>query len=150
MNFQINPVSYKKVIAIPSVIIEENIRLASSTQLKVILYFLSHSDDSDLSVEKIATELFIPAEDVRDALIFWCERGVLTNAAASAIQTAQPEAISQAQETTVTIEPIASGEQKPEKKASDLPISRPSHEQVAIRLQAVSYTHLTLPTMAVV
>ena len=134
MNFQINPVSYKKVIAVPSVIVEENIRLASSTQLKVILYFLSHSDDSDLNTEKIATELFISTEDVRDALIFWCERGVLTNGTtASPAQTAQP----QVQETVVTIEktPIVSEEIKLEKKVSDLPISRPSHEQVAARLQ---------------
>lgn len=136
MDFQINPISYKKVIAVPSVIVEENIRLASSTQLKVILYFLSHSDDTDLSIEKIEAELFLPAEDIRDALIFWCERGVLTNdTVAPAMQTLQPVATTQVQETTVTIEPIATEEPKAEKKASDLPISRPSHEQVAIRLQ---------------
>ncbi len=134
MDFQINPISYKKVIAVPSVIVEENIRLASSTQLKVILYFLSHSDDEDLSIEKIAKELFIPQEDVRDALIFWCERGVLTNGTVSApdIQTLQP----QIQETVVTIEKTPIVEQpKIEKKVSELPISRPSHEQVAVRLQ---------------
>ncbi len=134
MDFQINPVSYKKVIAVPSVIVEENIRLASSTQLKVILYFLSHSDDKDLSAEKIAKELFIPGEDVRDALIFWCERGVLTNDAVnSPVQTQQ----SQIQETVITIEktPIEEEQPRVEKKVSDLPISRPSHEQVAVRLQ---------------
>lgn len=130
MNFEINPVSYRKVIAVPSVIVDENIRLASNVQLKVILYFLAHADE-ELNAQKIAEALFFQKEDVEDALIFWCERGVLNRKDSAFIQP-KDEVI------TITAEPLAAEERiepKSEKKVSDIPISRPSHEQVAKRLE---------------
>lgn len=134
MNFEINPLAYKKIIAVPSAIVEENIRLASSIQLKVILYLIAKADDDTLDSNKIAKALFASKEDVDDALVFWCERGILKSKD-------NDEAV-----TVVTLEksvqedvPVAitKSEEQPDttKRVADIPISRPSHEQVAARLE---------------
>lgn len=78
MQYNINPNTYKNIFAVPTALVDDNIRLAGVLQLKVILYLLRHVNDSDLSAQSIADALGADKLDVSDALMFWQERGLIT------------------------------------------------------------------------
>ena len=128
MNFEINPYAYKSIFAVPTSVVDDNIRLASVLQLKVLLYMLRHSD-KDLSGEDVSSALSIDKADAEDAMIFWQERGLLIKNDETAKPILHIEAT-----TDVIIEKAKEIEVAP-KKVSDIPLSRPSHEQIAARLQ---------------
>lgn len=129
MNFEVNPAAYRSIVAIPSSIIEDNIKLAGALQLKVILYYLCHSGKGELTSDDIAEALFFSKEDVDDALLFWYERGILIK---KGDEPAQVKSVSSATEAQPQIQEIPVA--VPEKKVSEIPLSRPSHEQVAARI----------------
>ena len=76
MSFEINPYAYKSIFAVPTSVVDDNIRLASVLQLKVLLYMLRHSEEN-LSGEDVSAALSIDKADAEDAMIFWQERGLL-------------------------------------------------------------------------
>ena len=133
MNFEINPYAYKSIFAVPTSVVDDNIRLASVLQLKVLLYMLRHSEEN-LSGEDVAAALSLDKADAEDAMIFWQERGLLVKSDEEAKPVLHIESTSD-----VTIaKSVPEIEEVPEvqtKKVSDIPISRPSHEQIAVRLQ---------------
>ncbi len=133
MSFEINPYAYKSIFAVPTSVVDDNIRLASVLQLKVLLYMLRYSD-KNLTGEDLASALSIDKADAEDAMIFWQERGLLMKSEESAKPLLHIETT-----TDVTItknEPEAEpAEEVQPKRVSDIPISRPSHEQIAVRLQ---------------
>lgn len=122
MEYIINPMSFTGIFPVPNSLVDENIRLASVVQLKVILYMLRHSSDGNATTQGIAEALSLDKEDVRDAMIFWNERGILLK------QGETPPL------TNVTIVKEEKPE-KEEKKVGDIPISRPTFEQVATRIK---------------
>jgi DnaD/phage-associated family protein len=133
MSFEINPYAYKSIFPVPTSVVDDNIRLASVLQLKVLLYMLRHSDEK-LSSEDIAAALSLDEEDTKDAMIFWQERGLLIKGEESArpivhLQATTDVAITKADEFT------ARETEGQTKKVADIPISRPSHEQIAARLK---------------
>ena len=133
MNFEINPYAYKSIFAVPTSVVDDNIRLASVLQLKVLLYMLRHSD-KDLSGEEVAQALSLDKADAEDAMIFWQERGLLVKTDETAKPILHIEATT---DVTVTKAPVypAEEEEPQQKKVADIPLSRPSHEQIAVRLQ---------------
>ena len=133
MNFEINPYAYKSIFAVPTSVVDDNIRLASVLQLKVLLYMLRHSD-KDLTGEDVAQALSLDKADAEDAMIFWQERGLLIKADETAKPILHIEATT---DVTVTKAPVypAEEEEPQQKKVADIPLSRPSHEQIAARLQ---------------
>ena len=133
MSFEINPYAYKSIFAVPTSVVDDNIRLASVLQLKVLLYMLRHSD-KNLTGEDVAQALSLDKADAEDAMIFWQERGLLVKSDEEAKPVLHIEATS---DVTITkaIEYPAETEEVTVKKVADIPISRPSHEQIATRLQ---------------
>lgn len=129
MDYKINPFAYKNIFAVPQQIVDDNIRLASVIQLKVILYMLRHSD-KELSAEDISVALGYDKTDIEDAMIFWSERGLLIKDDSQAKPVMHIEAV-----TEVKIEKAEEPKPVAVKKVSDIPISRPSYEQIAVRLQ---------------
>ena len=133
MSFEINPYAYKSIFAVPTSVVDDNIRLASVLQLKVLLYMLRHSE-KNLSGEDIAAALSLDKADAEDAMIFWQERGLLIKSDEEAKPVLHIEGT-----TDVTItKSVPETQEVPEvqtKKVSDIPISRPSHEQIATRLK---------------
>lgn len=125
MNFEINPAAYKGVFAVPSSIVEDNIRLASALSLKVILYLLCKGETS---AEDIADALFAQKEDVDDALLFWYERGLLIEKGGEAKIIVSPVQEEKPQNVQPELPEL------PKKRVSEIPVSRPSHEQVAARI----------------
>lgn len=125
MNFEINPAAYKGVFAVPSSIVEDNIRLASALSLKVILYLLCKGETPS---QEIAKALFAEKEDVDDALLFWYERGLLIEKGGEA------KALTSPAEEDLRPQVPKKEPELPKKKVSEIPVSRPSHEQVAARI----------------
>lgn len=98
MSIQINLGQWKSVFAVPSSVVDQHIKIASESQLKVLLYLLRHSD-SENSAEQIGDALRLSAEEVQNAVLFWIERDLLTkhddvldpaSALQPAVVTAQP------------------------------------------------------------
>lgn len=133
MNFEINPYAYKSIFAVPTSVVDDNIRLASVLQLKVLLYMLRHSD-KDLASEEIASALSLDKADTEDAMIFWQERGLLIKSDESAKPLLKIESTTDITLTKDDGYPAEKNEPQP-KKISDIPISRPSYDQVTARLQ---------------
>lgn len=142
MNFKINPAAYGDVFVLPKAVVKNNLRLAGAVQLKALLYLYCNSGVSDTSCEAIANALGADRGDVCDALIFWCERGlVIKDDATAPVVPAdlQPEESAklpaEAMPSAVKGEHIQAPQNtEPERKlVPELPISRPSHEQIAIR-----------------
>ena len=132
MSFEINPYAYKSIFAVPTSVVDDNIRLASVLQLKVLLYMLRHSE-KDLSSEEVASALSLDEEDTRDAMIFWQERGLLIKGDESAKPIVHLQATTDVVITKAAEDPAEEIEIQP-KKVADIPLSRPSHDQIATRL----------------
>ena len=77
MSYQINLGQWNSVFAVPSSVVDQHIKIASEAQLKVLLYLLRHADDA-LTEETLADALRLSKEEIRNALSFWIERGLLS------------------------------------------------------------------------
>lgn len=135
MEYKINPSVYSSMFPVPVSLVDENIRLASVVQLKVILYFYRHSmAGEEVKTEDIAKALFLDEADVADALIFWRERGLVLSAQDVPAKTQENKTAN----LPIDTEPLnpEPQEKKPQPHVvAELPISKPSHEQVAARLK---------------
>lgn len=81
MSYQIDLGQWNSVFAIPSALVDKHIKLASEAQLKVILYLLRHSGE-ELSEESFTKALSLTSEEVKNALDFWKERGLIAQSGA--------------------------------------------------------------------
>lgn len=77
MNYNINLGGWNSIFAVPSDVVDKYIKIASGSNIKVLLYFLRHCGEL-LNDEIIATALSMNGEDVKDALSFWVQVGLLT------------------------------------------------------------------------
>ncbi len=77
MNYKINLGGWNGVFAVPFEVVDKYIKLASSSSLKILLYFLRHSGEYP-DILKIAADLSLSPDDVADAMDFWRQVGLLT------------------------------------------------------------------------
>lgn len=77
MNFILNPSAMQSVFMMPSDAVKSYLKLASATQLRVLLFTMSNIA-TGIDPDSCAKELCISGEDVLDALSFWCDAGVFT------------------------------------------------------------------------
>lgn len=124
MDYKINPMAFTGIFPVPNSLVDENIRLASVVQLKVLLFILRHSNDGQWGAEIIAEALSLDEDDVKDAMIFWSERGLLMKEGQA------PTVSPTADKKTEKAAPV-----KEEKRVSEIPISRPSYDDVAKRIK---------------
>ncbi len=76
MSFSINPQVFQNVFTLPSEVADKHLKLASATQIKVILYIFRHiSDGCDKFM--LSNTLNIHVDEVEDALLYWCSVGIL-------------------------------------------------------------------------
>ncbi len=78
MDYKLNMGQWNSIFVIPKSVVDKHIKLVGSTQLKVLLWVLRHSDEN-FSVESISKSLFIHKVDVKDALQYWIESGILVD-----------------------------------------------------------------------
>ena len=77
MAYQINLGQWKSVFAVPASLVDQHIKIASESQIKVLLYLLRHSD-KELTDEQLASALRLSEEEVGNAVDFWIERELLS------------------------------------------------------------------------
>ncbi|MDP4119476.1 MAG: DnaD domain protein [Bacillota bacterium] len=77
MGIKINLGAWNSVFAVPAQVVDNDLKLAGTFQLKVLLYLLRHSGES-ISAEDISKSLSIPVNDVKDSLLFWVQRELIT------------------------------------------------------------------------
>lgn len=77
MKYKINPNAWNAMFPVPSVVVDEHIRLAGVIQLKVLLCMLRHSnecyDENDISLA-----LGLDKGEVFDAMQYWVQFGILS------------------------------------------------------------------------
>lgn len=76
MSIKINFGAFNQVFAVPSALVDSHLKLATESQLKVLLYILRHSSDN-ITADAISKAVGVHINEVENALSFWCGRGLL-------------------------------------------------------------------------
>lgn len=76
MKFTINPAVFGNTFALPSSVADKYLKIATATQLKVLLYFMRNISEG-INPEKISQALSLPVSETEDALFFWQQRDIL-------------------------------------------------------------------------
>ena len=138
MAYHINPQAWNQMFPVPTEIVDNHIRLAGALQLKVLLVLFRYSAEG-ADEEKIAQILKTDPADVRDAMHYWAENGILleddgiTAKAAAPKETKPAESPKPTEYTRVKAE-TAPATVKPTVIAP-LPEIKPDLEQIASRCE---------------
>lgn len=76
MSFNINLGAWGSVFAVPSQVVDDGLKLSSAYQLKVLLYILRNSGKT-FTNEEIGQALGMHEADVKDAIFYWIDKGLL-------------------------------------------------------------------------
>ncbi|MBQ8741346.1 MAG: DnaD domain protein [Clostridia bacterium] len=76
MTYNINTAIFSNTFPMPSVVADKYLKIATHTQLKVLLYFMRNISDG-IDPQKIADALSLPLSETEDALVFWQQRDIL-------------------------------------------------------------------------
>lgn len=118
MGYYLNPNEMMAMFAVPQSLTDKHLRLATHDQLKVLLWCLKNLDkqyDIVAAAEALKTDEY----SVRDALDFWCERGVLCATATETASTASA--------------PLKTEEPEKKKKTVRAATIKPGRDEVARR-----------------
>ena len=119
MAYTINPAVFGSMFAVPSQVVDNNIKLASASQLKTLLWVFRHASEP-IDPARISKEINYAESDVCDALTVLCEWGVLNSDSTPVVKMPLPEAPA----TTVA---------EVKKELPDLVPVKPTYEQVIAR-----------------
>ncbi len=76
MSYQINLGQWKSVFVVPSSVVDQHIKIASESQLKVLLYLLRHAEDK-VDEDNLSQALRLSKDEIANAVNFWIERELL-------------------------------------------------------------------------
>lgn len=76
MQYQINPVSYQSVFAVPADVVDKYLRFAGAAQLKILLWALRNCPGG-FDVDAAAQALKLSRMDITDAVQYWVEAGII-------------------------------------------------------------------------
>lgn len=76
MNYQINLGAWGSVFAVPTALVDSHIKIATESQLKVLLYILRNSE-AENSVDSISKAVSVHPDEVKNAVDFWISRGLI-------------------------------------------------------------------------
>ncbi len=76
MKYTFNMSVLGNTFVMPSIVVDKYIKIATETQLKVLL-FLMRNISQEIDSSKIADALSLPKSEVEDALLFWSQRELL-------------------------------------------------------------------------
>lgn len=80
MTYNINPAIFSSTYSVPTDVADKYIKIATHTQLKVLLYFMRNISEG-IDSQKIADALLLDAGETEDALTFWQQCGMLLGTA---------------------------------------------------------------------
>ena len=76
MSYKINLGAWSSIFAVPSTLVDSHLKIATESQLKVLLYILRNCE-SENSAESISRAVSVHPDEVKNAVDFWIERGLL-------------------------------------------------------------------------
>ena len=76
MNFFVNPACLSSAFTLPAAVVDNHLKLANPIHLKVILYLFRNLADG-IDIEKISLNLGMDEYDVKEALLYWADAGIL-------------------------------------------------------------------------
>lgn len=126
MEYTVTPGKWKTIFAVPAEVVDKHIKVCGAASLRVLLIVLRHGGSA--SDEAIASQLAMDLSEVRDAMRYWTETGVIhvDSVEASPREIPASEAVSPALQT----EAQPDRKQTPPAAVSSYR-GRPSQEQIA-------------------
>lgn len=76
MSYKLNAAAWNGVFAVPNCVADEHLKKAGGQQLKVLLFLLRHNAES-LSADDVSAGTGMSASDVKDAIQYWKETGLV-------------------------------------------------------------------------
>lgn len=76
MDYFVNPACFSAAFAVPSELCDKYLKLAKGEHIKVLLYMLRNNSRT-LTEEEISSELAFTVYEVKEALLFWADTGIL-------------------------------------------------------------------------
>ena len=107
MSYSVNLGAWNSVFAVPCSVVDQNLKLAGSVQLKVLLWALRHAGEP-FEAQDVASALGIDRADVGDALLYWKESGLFSGGGPGVAQTQGEPAAKSADQTDLPPEGSAS------------------------------------------
>ncbi|MBQ9769952.1 MAG: DnaD domain protein [Clostridia bacterium] len=78
MDYILNNMAFTSSFLVPAAVSDQHLKLASGNQIKVLLYFLRNVSGG-IKAADISAFLKLPEEEVKDALQFWAQAGILVS-----------------------------------------------------------------------
>ncbi|MCQ2463685.1 MAG: DnaD domain protein [Clostridia bacterium] len=137
MEYKLNPSEISNVFVVPASVVDDDLRLAGSTHLKVLLWTLRHAKHENATLDELSEELKINKPDLVDAMQFWIDRGVIIKYPDSGEPAMTQKAPSPAKEkpsaAAVSVTPPPAPPVVSVSAPADIPMSKPSIDQIAVR-----------------
>ncbi|MBR3836485.1 MAG: DnaD domain protein [Clostridia bacterium] len=128
MAYTINPAVFGSMFAVPSQIVDNNLKLASASQLKTLLWIFRHASEP-IDPAVISREINYRESDVCDALTVLCEWGVIASDGNVTVQLPAP---APAPTPAAVSAPVAT---EIKKELPELALVKPSYDQVIARCE---------------
>lgn len=90
MDYYINPTSFTAVFTVPSAVTDRYLKFAKAEHIKVLLYILRNMAE-DFSLDDISQNTDVSLYDVKEALLYWADTGILIEKDKSAAPVAEKE-----------------------------------------------------------
>ncbi|MGN0494225.1 MAG: DnaD domain protein [Acutalibacteraceae bacterium] len=78
MEYCINPTAFSAVFTVPAAVADNHLKLASGEHIKVLLYIMRNMT-APIEPDAIADAVGISAYDVKEALLYWADAGILNS-----------------------------------------------------------------------
>lgn len=78
MSYAIDAGMWSAVFAVPTIIVDEHIRMCPPLSLRILLWMLRHPGVT-VDVQTLSKTLMFPQNDITDALQYWISAGILQN-----------------------------------------------------------------------
>lgn len=78
MEYRINPTAFSAVFTVPAAVADNHLKLASGEHIKVLLYIMRNMT-APIEPDTIAEAVGISAYDVKEALLYWADAGILNS-----------------------------------------------------------------------
>jgi DnaD/phage-associated family protein len=76
VNYKLNLGAWNSVFAVPAAVVDNYIKLAGGNNLKILLFVLRNAG-YEFAADEISAKTGVGADDVKDALLFWEQTGLL-------------------------------------------------------------------------
>ena len=135
MGVKVNHDVWNSIFAVPASVVDDHIKFAGGQQLKALLYILRHNNEN-VEIPQISKGTGMSESDVKDALQYWIEVGILSTDESQPARNAEMQKTNEAQkmqaiqgihEIQVNTAPSAKVDLR------ELPDITPTYEQVAAR-----------------